>query len=159
MITPLAACLGRATLSNSAWFCDQLITFLAIGDHTDGQFSLLRVRGGHGAEMAPHYHTHEDETIYLLEGELTVLAGAVDLRLSPGDVVTIPRGLRHAVRHDSGAVAFLLHYSPAGFERYFHELSEPAEYLGRPPQPTRPDPTLAAATAARYGCVVTETRA
>jgi quercetin dioxygenase-like cupin family protein len=158
MTTPLAAGLGRATLGNSVWFRDQLITFLALGDHTDGHFSLLRVRGGHGAGMAPHSHSQEDETLYLLEGALTVLAGAVDLRLGPGDVVTIPRGLRHAVRHDSGEVAYLLHYSPAGFERYFHELSAPAEYLGRPPHPTLPDPTLAAATAARYGCVVAETR-
>jgi hypothetical protein len=33
----------------------------------------------------------------------------------------------HALRHDSAEVAFLVQDSPAGFERYVHERSEPAE--------------------------------
>jgi hypothetical protein len=49
MTEPLVpARLGRATLGNSAWCLDQLITFLAIGEDTDGRFSLLRVRGVQG---------------------------------------------------------------------------------------------------------------
>ena len=104
-----------------------------------------------------HHHTHEDESIYLLEGGLTVLAGEGELCLGPGEVVTIPRGLGHAIRHESGGAAFLLQYSPAGFERFFHELSAPAEYLGLPPQPTQLEPARLRTTAARYGCVLTET--
>jgi hypothetical protein len=74
--------------------------------------------------------------------------------LGPGEVVTIPKGLLHAVRHDGAEVAFLVQYSPAGFERYFHELSEPAEYLGLPPRPTMHDLTRVVGVAARYGCVL-----
>ena len=50
----------------------------------------------------------------------------------------------------------LLQLSPAGFERYFHELSEPAEYVGLPPNPAPPNSARMAATAARYGCVFTD---
>jgi quercetin dioxygenase-like cupin family protein len=157
MAGPLAACLGRTTLGNSVWYRDQLITFLAIGADTGGQFSLLRVRGAHGAKEPLHYHTREAESIYLLEGGLTVLAGAEELRLGPGEVVTIPRGLRHAIRQESGEVAFLLQYSPAGFELFFHELSEAAQYLGLPPRPAELDPGRLRETAARYGCMLTET--
>jgi quercetin dioxygenase-like cupin family protein len=156
MTDPLAARLGRATLGNSAWYRDRLITFLAIGEDTDGHYSLLRVRGAKEAEESPHYHTQEAETIYLLEGGLTVLAGEEEFCLGPGEVVTIPRGLRHAIRHVGGEVAFLLQYSPAGFERYFHELSDAAQYLGLPPNPAELDPARLRETAARYGCVVTE---
>lgn len=153
---PLAsAYLRRATLNNSGWYLDQLITFLAIGDDTDGQFALLRVHAIQGAEPCSHTHGLEDETIYLLEGELTVRAGDQDLHAHPGDVVTIPRGLVHRVRHETPAVTFLVQFSPAGFERYFHEMSEPAEYLGLPPNPTPADLDRMAATAARYGCVFT----
>jgi hypothetical protein len=53
-------------------------------------------------------------------------------------------------------VVYLLQYSPAGFERYFHELSEPAEFLGLPPRPTMPDRTRVADVAARYGCVFSD---
>jgi hypothetical protein len=52
-------------------------------------------------------------------------------------------------------VTYLLHFSLAGFERYFHEMSEPAEYLGLPWTPARPDGPQLVATAARYGCIFT----
>lgn len=156
MASPLVtAHLGRATLSNSAWYLNQLITFLAIGDDTDGQFALMRVHGIQGAEPSPHYHTREDETVYVLDGEVSIYAGGKELRAGPGDAVTIPRGLEHLVRHLSAEVAFLAQFSPAGFEGYFHEMSDPAEYLGLPPNPAPPDLVRMAATAARYGCVFT----
>jgi quercetin dioxygenase-like cupin family protein len=147
--------LGRASLSNSAWYLNQLLTFLATGQDTGGQFALLRVHAGQGAEAPAHLHAQEDETIYLLEGELTIALGGEELHVRPGDLVTIPRGVAHALRHDAAEVTYLLHYSPAGFERYYHEISEPAEYLGLPPTPARPDGPRLVATAARYGCVFT----
>jgi hypothetical protein len=57
--------LQQATLHNSAWYLDRLITFLAIGEETDGRFALLRVHGVQGAEE-PHYHAGEDESLYVL---------------------------------------------------------------------------------------------
>jgi quercetin dioxygenase-like cupin family protein len=151
----ITAHLGRATLSNSAWYLDRLITFLAIGDDTDGRFALLRVHGIQGAELPAHYHLGEDQTIYLLHGEMTVYAGGEELHACPGDTVTIPRGLEHTVRNDTKEVTFRLQFSPAGFERYFHDMSGPAEYLGLPPNPAPPDHTRMVTTAARYGCVFT----
>jgi hypothetical protein len=41
-----------------------------------------------------------------------------------------------AVGDDTKEVMLLLQFSPAECERYFHELSEPAEYLGLPPAPS-----------------------
>lgn len=153
-----AAQLCRATLHNSIWYLGQLITFLAIGEETDGRFSLLRVQGSQENVFPAHYHTREDETIYLLNGELTVHAGGEELHVHPGEMVAIPRGLEHDVRHVSAQVTYLVQFTPAGFEHYFHEMSAPAEYLSPPPNPTLPTPTdlaLTATTAARYGCVVT----
>ena len=67
----------------------------------------------------------------------------------------IPRGLEHSHRHDTTEVTYLLQFSPAGFERYFYEMSEPAEYLGLPLHPAPPDPARMVATVARYGCAFT----
>jgi hypothetical protein len=72
-----------------------------------------------------------------------------------GETVTILRGLEHSLRHDSTEVTYPLQFSPAGFERYFYEMSEPAEYLGLPPHPAPPDPARMVAIAARYGCALT----
>jgi len=69
MTSPLITVrLRRATLSNSGWYLNQLIIFLTIGEETSGQFALLRVHGSQRDEPLAHYHAHEDETIYLLEG-------------------------------------------------------------------------------------------
>jgi quercetin dioxygenase-like cupin family protein len=147
--------LGRASLSNSGWYLHQLITFLATGQDTGDQFALLRVHAAQGAGVPAHMHAQEDETIYLLTGEMTISVSSEELHARPGDLVTIPRGVEHALRHDAAEVTYLLHFSPAGFERYYHEMSEPAEYLGLPSTPAPPDGPRMVATAARYGCVFT----
>lgn len=153
----LGAHLGRATLSNSGWYLNQLITFLTIGDDTGGQFSLLRIHCGEASGQQPaHIHTREDETIYLLEGEVTITASGEELRMRPGDTVTIPRGIAHTMRHDTAGAQYLLQFSPAGFEGYFYEMSAPAEYLGPPERPLPADAARMRATAARFGCAFTE---
>jgi quercetin dioxygenase-like cupin family protein len=152
----LTAQMGRASLSNSAWYLNQLITFLATGEDTGDQFALLRVHAVQGVGEPAHVHAHEDEAIYLLAGEMIIAVSGEELRARPGDLVTIPRGVEHALRHDTAEVMYLQQFSPAGFERYFHEMSEPAEYLGLPATPAPPDGPRMVATAARYGCVFTE---
>jgi hypothetical protein len=93
-------------------------------------------------------HAHEEEAIYVLAGELTIALSGEELHARPGDLVRIPRG-------DAAQVSYRLHYSPAGFEGYFHAMSEPAEYLGLPSAPAALDGPRMVATAARYGCVFT----
>jgi quercetin dioxygenase-like cupin family protein len=135
---------------------NQLLTFLATGEDTGDQFALLRVHAAQGAGEPAHMHAQEDETIYLLTGEMTISVSGEELHVRPGDLVRIPRGVEHALKHDSAEATYLLHFCPAGFERYYHEMSEPAEYLGLPPTATPPDGPRMVATAARYGCVFTE---
>ena len=67
--------LGRAALSNSRWYLDQLVSFLITGDDTEGKYALLQFHGVHGVEPPPHTHWDEDETIHLLEGEITFSIG------------------------------------------------------------------------------------
>ena len=48
-----------------------------LGEETEGRFALLRVQGVQGAEE-PHSHAAEDESLYVLEGELTISQAAAD---------------------------------------------------------------------------------
>src|SRR5215468_4347528 len=91
--------LGRASLSNSGWYMNQLLTFLATGADTGDQFALLRVHAAEGAGEPAHVHAHEDEAIYVLAGELTIAVGGEELHARPGELVRIPRGVAHALRH------------------------------------------------------------
>ncbi|MCB9651692.1 MAG: cupin domain-containing protein [Deltaproteobacteria bacterium] len=39
-----------------------------------------------------HWHSHEDELVYLLEGELTLVEDAGEVVLRPGDCAAFPKG-------------------------------------------------------------------
>ena len=50
-----------------------------------------------GAEVPGHEHPHE-QVVNVLEGELALTVDGTEHVLHPGDVVTIPGGVRHAAR-------------------------------------------------------------
>jgi quercetin dioxygenase-like cupin family protein len=56
--------------------------------------NLFKVAKGIGST---NWHTHEDqeETFYILDGELTIQLRNGDVRLSAGDLLIIPRGVEH----------------------------------------------------------------
>lgn len=94
----------------------------------------------------PHRHSQEDETSYVLKGELTVQIGEETAILGPGAMVVKPRGLFHTF-WNAGAepVQFLEVISPGGFEGYFEELARLV------PSEGPPDMAGIAALGARYG--------
>lgn len=94
----------------------------------------------------PHRHAHEDETSYVLEGQLTVQIGEEVRTLGPEEIVVKPRGIFHAFWNASEEpVRFLEVISPGGFESYFAELARII------PTDGPPDLEVIAALAARYG--------
>lgn len=50
-----------------------------------------------------HWHSDEDELVYVLEGDVTVLEGTTESRLQPGDAATFKAGdpLAHALWNES----------------------------------------------------------
>jgi quercetin dioxygenase-like cupin family protein len=94
----------------------------------------------------PHRHEREDETSYVLEGELSARIGNETVTVSPGDLIFKPRGVVHAFWNaGSQPVRFLEVITPGGFETYFSELAK----LIPPDGP--PDLDAIAALAGRYG--------
>jgi len=45
-----------------------------------------------------HFHPNSDETFLVIEGRLAIDLESGSLELDPGQLVTIPRGLRHRTR-------------------------------------------------------------
>jgi mannose-6-phosphate isomerase-like protein (cupin superfamily) len=65
-----------------------------------------------------HFHTHNDEVFYVLEGTPQILVGEQWLPLEKGGFVLIPQGIMHDFRNTSDAEAGLLNFFiPGGFER------------------------------------------
>ena len=90
---------GRQSLDHSAWYNGALVTFLATGEDTHGQFALLEVVGRRGNVPPPHIHRREDEIFYVLEGEVVFSVSDCTIKGTPGTMIFLPRD----VRHSSGA--------------------------------------------------------
>jgi len=57
-----------------------------------------------------HWHTHEDELVYMLEGEAVLVTDAGEETLRPGDFVGFPAGVpigHHIVNRSDRKVAYL----------------------------------------------------
>jgi mannose-6-phosphate isomerase-like protein (cupin superfamily) len=95
------------------------------GEQTGGAFSIVEHPLEPGVLGAPpHAHANEDETSFVIEGEIGVMIGEEELRAGAGSYVFKPRGVVHAFWNPGPESARILEIiSPAGFERYFEELA------------------------------------
>jgi quercetin dioxygenase-like cupin family protein len=137
----------------SAWFHgNTLVTFLATGDDTGGQFSLIESLARKGSEPPPHVHRDEDECFYIVAGQVSIQVDGQTFDGRPGSWVVIPRGTVHSFALESDEVTMLVLFTPAGFERFFQEMSEPATSVTTPPTPVSPlDIPRLLAVSAKYG--------
>ena len=133
------------------WFLGNVLTRVkATGEQTGGAYGLIDQVVPAGFASPWHVHHAEDETFYVLEGTLTFLCGETRVVGGPGTFVYGPRGVPHGFRTALDAPARLLVLNtPAGFERFVMELSEPATDVSSPPS-APPDLERLMTVAARY---------
>src|SRR6266487_264357 len=72
-----------------------------------------------------HLHHNEDETFYVLEGEVTFLVGDERIDLAAGDYLFAPRDIAHAYVVRSEHARMLVTASPGGIEQVFVNLGVP----------------------------------
>ena len=134
---------------------DQAIRFLGVPTQvraraatTNGAFALVE-----HWEMPPGfaspYHTHhrEDESFYILQGDVAFLIDGKWHHAEPGTFVFGPREVPHGFKAvGEKPVQMLIQATPAGFEQFVMELAQP---LGNPVAP--PDIPKLIEVAARFG--------
>lgn len=110
------------------WFGGGLLTMKARTRDTDGQFGLIEFAGPRGMSAPGHKHPRETEAFWMIEGELSVGIGeTVYEHVSAGDFFYVPVDTVHEWIITSTTARFLCWILPGGFERFFEELSGPAE--------------------------------
>ena len=124
---------GRQSLDHSVWYNGSLMTFLATGEDTHGQFALIEAVARKGNVPPPHIHHREDEIFYVLEGEVVVSVGDRTIKGTPGTMVFLPRDVAHSFTIESEQSRMLILLTPAGLERWFKEFSVPAQAMTLPP--------------------------
>jgi quercetin dioxygenase-like cupin family protein len=137
------------TRDEPLWFLGTLVRPKLLGEQTGGRFALWEGVLPHGA--APPLHTHpQDETFYVLEGELTVWVVDPELtedrgwietharRCGAGAAAFAPGGTPHAFRVESDTARLLFLSTPAGIDSYVRALAEPAQWPWLQPPPDAP---------------------
>jgi len=127
-------------------FAHQLAHVKVTGDETGGALGVVEVESPGGPAAPLHVHRREDETFYVLEGELTLLIGDHVVRAAAGDMVFAPRGIPHTYAIDSPTARILVVSTPSGFEQFVAAVGVPADA-----EPAPFDPERLALVAAEFG--------
>jgi len=103
--------------------------FLVTGAESGGAYFAMEAIVPAGGGPPPHIHRHEDETFYVIEGEVEFLLGDRIVTGSAGDFVNVPRGTVHRF-HNAGAARarLIVTFTPAGIEKFFEETLERATH-------------------------------
>jgi len=102
------------------------VRFMIDGAEAGEHFSLVEHPMSPRALAAPlHLHTREDEYSFVLEGRMGALLGDDVVEAGPGDLVFKPRDQWHTFWNAGDEPCRILEIiAPAGFERFFRELSD-----------------------------------
>jgi quercetin dioxygenase-like cupin family protein len=101
------------------WWKTGRMTVKAGANETGNSFAQLEVTDPRGGATPVHLHRNEDETFYVLEGEVTTLVGDERIDLSAGDYAFAPRGIPHAYIVRSERARMLVTTCPGGLEELF----------------------------------------
>ncbi len=106
------------------------------GEQTAGQFCLFENRSDGNTSTPIHVHARDDETVYVMEGELTAVTDGQPRCLTMGESIFMPRGIPHQLVNMTGKPCrYILVGTPAHFDQFLeaagHEL-QPNEAVGSP---------------------------
>jgi mannose-6-phosphate isomerase-like protein (cupin superfamily) len=133
------------------WWLGGQVAVKARAANTDGRFCQLEFTDPLGLAPPMHIHHREDETFYVLEGQVTVLIGDAQVDAAAGEFVFMPREVPHSYLVRSERSRALVTYAPAGLEQFFIDIGVPVDDPDQPPAPVVTDHDVFARELRRYG--------
>lgn len=134
------------------WWLGSLAVIKATANQTGGLFTPVEVLENEG-EAPLHVHHREDESFWVIEGEIEFQVGGDTISAGPGSFLFGPRHVPHRYTIKKGPARMLFLFTPGGFEEFLRATSEPA---GASRIPTEgegmPDMDALPEIARRYGC-------
>lgn len=136
------------------WLNGALALIKASSEQTDGRLAAVEFRTPKGFGAPLHVHRNDDEFFLVLWGEVRFKLGEEVVEGTPGTLIYGPRGVAHSFMVDSDEARLLLIFGPAGTERLFREVGQPAASLTLPGPEQNvplPDPEVLVEIADRHG--------
>lgn len=130
-----------------------IVTFKAVSEDTNGQYTLFEVQVDPDIGPPPHIHHREDEAFYIQEGELEFQLGNQTVIATPGTFLYSPKGHQHNFTNKTNQRAKMLVWCmPAGIEEFFAEVGVPVDDPDGPSRPATPEAIeRVLAAAPKYG--------
>ena len=127
--------------------------FLVTGTETDGKYACWEAIVPPGGGPPMHRHSREDESFFILEGEVSFFVGDQRTVAKPGTFVHLANGSVHGFRNEGSVPAkMLIHVVPAGIEQMFFDVGNPIDRDGVAPNPTSEEiARLITVAAEKYG--------
>jgi len=126
--------------------------FMATGDDTDGKYAMFEALVRPGGGPPPHIHSREEESFYVLEGEITFQVGEDRIVAKAGTFANLPVGSLHSFRNDTDKTArMIVSVAPAGLEKMFLEVGQPVALGQQAPPPSKAEIDKLLAVAPSYG--------
>lgn len=125
-------------LERSYWYGPNLVTILISSAETNGAFSLVKTLLRKGFAPPLHVHEREEESSYIIDGEIMYEVGEQTFIAKAGDFVHLPRNIPHSFNLVSETASTLLLITPGGFEEMFIACGRKAEALELPPFAGKP---------------------
>lgn len=151
----LAPAMTASHEGEARWWFDCLAVIRVTAEQTGGLLSIVEIIEPPGAAGPLHVHHREEETFWILDGDVTFEIGDAVLHARAGDVVVGPRGIPHRYTVGDAGCRMLFLMTPGGFEGLVREMSVPAGSRTLPPASDvggEPDWQHVAAVARAHGC-------
>ena len=127
--------------------------FLATGEETAGHYATWEALVPPGGGPPPHIHSREEESFYILEGEMTFRVNGETIVATAGTFANMPIGSLHSFKNETDRPArMIISVAPAGLEKMFFEVGVPlAEGSTAALPPTKQEIEKLLAVAGNYG--------
>jgi quercetin dioxygenase-like cupin family protein len=88
------------------------------GSDTGHALAVVEVESPAGQAAPWHVHHRDDETFYVLEGQIDLHVGDATERVEAGGLAHAPKGIPHTLTVVTETARWLVLCTPAGFERF-----------------------------------------
>jgi quercetin dioxygenase-like cupin family protein len=139
---------------SDVWWKAGRMTIKASGAETGGSLAQLVTNDPRGTATPLHIHHNEDETFYVLDGEVSLFADGELIELSAGDYAFAPRETAHAYIVRSERARMLTTLTPAGLEEVFVALGVPVTGVNQPTPEAMPSIDEVVRRFGAYGCEI-----
>ena len=121
---------------------------------SDGALAVVESVGRRGSMPPLHVHHNDEETFYVIAGEVSLFVGAEHIVLRGGQAALAPRDVPHTYRVESDEARWLVIGTPAGFDGFVRAVADVAPADELPPDGRPVDPAALGEAASHYGIEV-----